>query len=78
VIVYWGLLGIVTMLVTLTANASVAPITGISSGIGQAAALVVFVAHAPLLADLVGFMAIVLSIKFVIWVLTKLHLLGGA
>jgi hypothetical protein len=77
-IVYFALLGILTMLVTLTAGVSVAPIVGISSGIGQAAALVVFVAHAPLLADLVGFMAVVLGIKFIIWVLTKLHLLGGA
>jgi hypothetical protein len=77
-IVYWFLVGIATMLVSLTSNLSVAPITGISSGIGQAAALVVFVCHAPLLALLVGFMAVILGIKFVIWLLTKLHLLGGA
>jgi hypothetical protein len=77
-IVYWALSGVVSLLVQFTAGFSVSPITGISSGIGQAAALVLFVCHAPLLADLVGFMAVVLGIKLVLWVLTKLHLLGGA
>jgi MFS-type transporter involved in bile tolerance (Atg22 family) len=75
-VTYYILFAIVNELASLTANFSVGVVTNVSKVLGTGVGFVNYLFGSNTLGPVLAFFVAILTVKLIIWITTKLHLLG--
>lgn len=76
-IIYWVLFGFASFLVSLTSSLSSVSLSSLGTYAGNVDGFILFLFGSTLFSVLFVLLVAVLTFKFVVWVLVKLHVLGG-